>query len=274
MKSYEIFANHAHVFQEQVRPDGTIGELLRIMDLCGISKAVAFAPFSKYFDDSEYSDQNRWLAAQIRNQDRLYGFGIVNIEKGNLKEQVHAIRGLGLRGIKIHPAVQKLKIDSPEAFEIYEAAQDEGLALSFHTGIHWHRIRDYNVLLFDEVAWHFPALRFSMEHVGGYSFFREAVAVMSNNRKNVFAGLTSVSDRGKNKYWYLDDQQLKDLFWLTGCGRSIFGLDFPYNREDQTMQDSGRLRSLGLSEEDEARIFGGNLLKFLGEQTDSTAAKG
>ena len=75
MKSYEIFANHAHVFQEQVRPDGTIGELLRIMDLCGISKAVAFAPFSKYFDDSEYSDQNRWLAAQIQNQDRLYGFG-------------------------------------------------------------------------------------------------------------------------------------------------------------------------------------------------------
>lgn len=58
-----------------------------------------------------------------------------------------------------------------KACEVYSAAQENGLFLSFHTGLHWHRIADYQPLLFDEVAWNFPRLKFSMEHVGGYHFF-------------------------------------------------------------------------------------------------------
>ena len=43
-----------------------------------------------------------------------------------------------------------------KACEVYSAAQENGLFLSFHTGLHWHRIADYQPLLFDEVAWNFP----------------------------------------------------------------------------------------------------------------------
>lgn len=41
----KIIANHAHVFQESKRPHGTISVLKQVMDECGISQAVAFAPF-------------------------------------------------------------------------------------------------------------------------------------------------------------------------------------------------------------------------------------
>lgn len=68
-----------------------------------------------------------------------------------------------------------------KACKVYSAAQENGLFLSFHTGLHWYRIADYQPLLFDEVAWNFPRLKFSMEHVGGYHFFRDALAVICNN---------------------------------------------------------------------------------------------
>ncbi len=41
----KIYANHAHVFQKEVREDGTIDCLKRVMDICGIERAVAIAPF-------------------------------------------------------------------------------------------------------------------------------------------------------------------------------------------------------------------------------------
>ena len=81
---------------------------------------------------------------------------------------------------------------SEKAFEVYGQAEKLGLLLSFHTGIHWHRIQDYNVILHDEIAYHFKNLKFTMEHVGGYAYFDQAVGVLCNNPKTTFAGLTSV----------------------------------------------------------------------------------
>ena len=35
-----------------------------------------------------------------------------------------------------------------ELFEVYEEAEKQGLFLSFHTGLHWHRIADYQMHAF------------------------------------------------------------------------------------------------------------------------------
>ncbi len=65
---------------------------------------------------------------------------------------MEAIYQLGFPGIKLHPAFQHFTSMGKRAFGVYAAAQKKDLFLTFHTGIHWHRISDYNVLLFDEVA--------------------------------------------------------------------------------------------------------------------------
>ena len=44
-----IFANHAHVFPKEIRPEGSVESLMRFLDECEIDKAVAFAPFSDRF---------------------------------------------------------------------------------------------------------------------------------------------------------------------------------------------------------------------------------
>ena len=266
--AYDIFANHAHVFPKTVREDGTVDVLLRTMDACGIGKAVCFATFPRQLGAGQ-EETNAWLAREISGNDRLVGFGVIDFEKGNLKEQVDRIADLGFPGIKLHPAYQKFAVDGQQAFEVYAQAEERGLFLSFHTGVHWHRIRDYQVWRFDEVAYHFKKLRFSMEHLGGYCFFNEGLAVMLNNMRRgqeprVYAGLTSVFDPDMNRIWYLSDDKIYDLIWQTGDRASIFGLDFPYNDTQKIKEAIAHVEGLDLPEESKQRILGGNLHRALG----------
>ena len=276
MSDYKIYANHAHLFPKGTKPNADIDKLKELMSACGIEKAVCFAPFHNQmdmYDVSRGQNPNDWLANEIKNEPSLIGFGTINFERDDLKEQVKHISELGFKGIKIHPAYQEVKVDSPELFEVYEQAQEENLFLSFHTGLHWHRIRDYQMLLFDEVAFNFPRLRFSMEHMGGYSFFKEALLVMNNNSRDeiqhVFAGWTSIP-MGEDEFgnprrgvWSLTDDDLCDLIYQTGTERSIFGLDFPYNDIEKTKKAIDRIKNLPISEEAKRGILGENLKREL-----------
>ena len=276
MSDYKIYANHAHLFPRGTKPNADIDKLKELMAACSIEKSVCFAPFQNQmdmYDVSRGQNPNDWLANEIKDEPSLVGFGSINFERDDLKAQVKHISELGLKGIKIHPAYQEVKVDSPELFQVYEQAQEENLFLSFHTGLHWHRIRDYQMLLFDEVAYHFPRLRFSMEHMGGYSFFKEALLIMNNNSRDeihhVFAGWTSIP-MGEDEFgnprkgvWSLTDDDLCDLIYQTGTERSIFGLDFPYNDIEKTKRAIDRIKNLPISEEAKRGILGENLKREL-----------
>lgn len=265
----EIIANHAHIFQKEVHEDGSVESLKRFLYECGIDKAVCFAPFESYFNSNGESP-NRWLYEQIKNDDSLLAFGTIDFTRDNFTEQVEEIYGLGFSGIKIHPAFQKIKIDEDRACQVYEAAERRGLPISFHTGIHWHRISSYNTLLYDEVAYRFPKLKICMEHVGGHSFFNEAVAVMCNNGDRIYAGLTSVFHRDTHKYWYLGKEKVKELIWLTSIDQCVFGLDFPYTKPGQ-IQDAMKamrecIEEMQLDDDAVEKVFGGNLLRMIGRE--------
>lgn len=266
----KIIVNHAHVFQEEVRKEGSIQELKRVMEKCAVDKAVCFAPFSKHYQSNHGESANRWLYDQIKNDDHFLAFGTIDFSKDDLVGQVEEICQLGFAGIKMHPAFQKFKVDEDRACQVYAAAQKYGLPISFHTGIHWHRISSYNTLLYGEVAYKFPELKICMEHVGGYSFFNEAVAVMCNNPKTVYAGLTSVFDREKNRFWYLGKEKVKDLIWLCGIDKCIFGLDFPYNSAEKIADAMNQMQEciaeLGMGEEELQKVFGGNLMRMIGQE--------
>ena len=274
MSDYKIYANHAHLFPKNTKPNGDIDNLKALMDACEIEKAVCFAPFENQMAMYNLTEKPcEWLAQEIKNEDSLVGFGTICFDRNDLEDQVKRIKDLGLLGIKIHPADQEVKVDSPELFRVYEQAEKENLFLSFHTGLHWHRIADYRMLLFDEVAYNFPKLRFSMEHMGGYSFFREALLVMNNNSRDeiqhVFAGWTSIP-MGEDEFgnprrgvWTLTDDDLCDLIYQTGPERSIFGLDTPYNNIEKTQKAIDRIKNLPISEEAKRGILGENLKREL-----------
>lgn len=267
----KIWANHAHVFPAGAKPGGEIERLKELMAACGIEKAVCFTCFRDQYERSGLpGDPVGWLAEAIRDDGSLIGFGTVDFDRDDIVYQTERIAGLGMRGIKIHPAAQEVGILSEKARQVYETAQEKRLFLSFHTGIHWHRISDYHPLLFDEVACDYPELKFSMEHIGGYHFFRDALAVMCNAKRNseentVFAGWTSVAmgEDGLPGEWSLTDDELRTVIRQTGNERSIFGLDFPYKGIEQAKAAIERILSLDIPEEAKAGVLGGNLRKAL-----------
>ena len=272
MSDYRIFANHAHLFPKNTKPNGDIDCLRELLHACEIEKALCFSPFWHQMDMYAHTTgQNpcEWAAQEIKNDSRFVGFGTINFERTDLKDQVKKIKALGLKGIKIHPAAQEVKIDSPALFEVYEEAQEQGLFISFHTGLHWHRIADYKMLLFDEVAYNFPKLRFSMEHIGGYSFFRDALLIMNNNSRceipHVYAGWTSIAmetdEMGNTRQgaWSLTDDDLCTLIHQAGYETSIFGLDFPYKGIEQTKAAIDRIKNLPIPEKAKHAILGDNL---------------
>jgi predicted TIM-barrel fold metal-dependent hydrolase len=267
-----VLAHHAHVFPESVNANGTADRLLRLLDDCGIDGAVCFAPVAHQLQGTGL-DPVAWLAGELKSRPRLHGFGTVDLRRRDIREQVRRIADFGFRGIKVHPNAQEFDMLGESALELYGAAQDENLFLTFHSGVHHYRIKHYNVLNFDEIAWNFPKLRLSLEHVGGYSFFPEALAVIVNNipfpprpgeRPRVFGGLTSVFTPHYNRFWYMPRERLLEAVAQAGASLLIFGLDFPYNLEDNTKLGLRTLRELGLPESDLALILGGNLRRELG----------
>lgn len=270
--SLRIFANHAHVFPGTMNPNGTVDRLLKLLDACGIEQAVCFAPFPhQCVRGLGPEKQNDWLAEEIKPHSRLFGFGTVDPTRDDAREQIEHAAQLGLKGLKLHPNAQKFDILEPRMIEIYSTANEFNLFITFHTGVHQSRLAETRVIRFDEIAWQFPDLRFSMEHVGGYHFFEEALAVIFNHvpppwetgKCNVFAGLASVFTPNHNRFWYLSDERLKELCAQVGAKHMIFGLDFPYNLEEQTKMGIETIRRLFKPEEQEL-ILGGNLRRELG----------
>lgn len=270
--AYKLFANHCHVFPHGAKDNAQIENLKQLMADCGIEKAVCFTCFQDQYDRcGKPGDPNTWLYNEIKDDPSLVGFGTVNFERDDITEQVEYIASLGFKGIKIHPAYQEVNIMSDKARQVYAKAEELGLFLSFHTGLHWHRLADYNVLLFDEVAWHYPKLRLSMEHIGGYHFFREALAVILNNLRaapypTVFAGWTSVGEEDEEIQggWHLSDKELRTVIKQSGNDRSIFGLDFPYNDTEDTKKFIARIQNMDIPEEAKEGILGKNLATALG----------
>lgn len=268
--SNRVFANHAHVFPEAINPDATIDRLLRMMDACEIEQAVCFAPFP-HQAAGHGIEPNAWLAGALSDQPRLIGFGTIDPTRDDTAAQVARCADLGMLGLKLHPNAQKFDILSDRPLDAYAEAQKRKLFLSFHTGVHRFRLLPTALLRFDEIAWKFPDLRFSLEHVGGYHFFNEALAVIFNHvpppwekgKCNVFAGLTSVFTTDHNRFWHLSDERLLELAAQVGVEQLIFGLDFPYNLEKATSTGLETIRRL-FDPAAQALILGGNLRRELG----------
>jgi hypothetical protein len=172
----------------------------------------------------------------------------------------------------MHPNAQEFDILCPAALEAYGAAQELGLFITFHSGVHHYRIAHYNVLKFDEVAYQFPDLHFSLEHVGGYAFFTEALAVITNSipfppipgrKPRVYAGLTSVFTPNYIRMWYMPPERMRELIAQVGAEQLIFGLDFPYNLDENTKTALETFTALGLPDTHLQLILGDNLREVL-----------
>jgi len=265
-----LFVNHVHVFPKKVRREGSPDVFAEIAAELGIEGGVFFAPFGYQWPDG---DPNGWLARELRRHRRYVGYGTLDPQKP-AREQVSRIADLGLLGVKIHGPAQHFPLHCDWIMDAYEQMERLGLVADFHLGVHGYRIKDYHPLLLDEVAHRFPELCMVYEHVGGWHFLRDTLAVIVNHQEGgedvrtpsgrLYAGIASVLDREGNPAWYLGPDGVGDVAWQIGHNHLIYGADFPYSSRERIAADLAIIRGMGLAPEAETELLGGNLRELLG----------
>jgi predicted TIM-barrel fold metal-dependent hydrolase len=259
-----FFVNHIHVFPPELWPGAGPGDMATLAADLGIDGGVFFAPFSYRWPGG---DPNGWLARELLHYPTFAGFGTLDPAKP-ARDQVMRASDLGLRGIKLHAAAQHFPLNCDWIMEGYAQMERLGMVADFHLGVHGYRIREYHPLLLDDVAHRFPELPMVLEHVGGWHFVRDAVAVIANHTTSekgyLYAGIASVLDRVRQKEWYLGPTGVADLVWQIGAEHMIYGTDFPYNGRDEIARDLADLQTMDLPPASQAAILGDNLRALLG----------
>lgn len=261
-----MLVNHCHVrpagTMDAVNPAlGTIEVLREIMDELGIDRAVAFAPSPRLLNGPR--EANQWLWEQIRDDDRLEGFMTLNPTAPESVAIMQEFAEKGLRGVKTHPPVYRFRIDDEAAYPFYQEAAQLNLPILFHTGVHGWLLENYMPILIDRIAHQFPELKVIVEHMGGWEFFGQALAVVRNN-DNCYAGITSTLD--PDWAWYIPPELMQHMISLIGSERVIFGTDYPFRQLEGIRRDIEAVHSITPCAAAAENILGASLAALIGCQ--------
>ena len=262
---FQIIDTHCHIYPEKIaakavagtdtfydtvaKCDGTAGSLLRINTEEGIDhtlvQSVATTP-------KQVNSINTFIAETVAASDgRFTGLGTLHPDSEDQRADVRHLVDLGLKGVKLHPDIQKFKIDDYRCLKIYELCEREGLPILLHTGDSRFDYSNPNRLL--PVMKIYTELTVIGAHLGGWSVWDEAV--------DKLAGLPNLYVDTCSCFAFMKRQKMRDIILAYGADRVLFGTDYPmWPIEDEI----AALLSLGLSEEDNRKIFAENAEKLFG----------
>lgn len=132
---------------------------------------------------------NEQVAELAGANPRFLGFASVDPSSKDAPKQLErAIRGLGLRGLKLDPALQRFHPDDRRlAWPLYQACAELGIPMLIHCGLSWSLLGQAKYarpLALEEVAQEFPALPIIVAHFG-WPWVEEAL-LLALKYRNVY----------------------------------------------------------------------------------------
>jgi aminocarboxymuconate-semialdehyde decarboxylase len=232
---------------------------------------------------------NDHMAEACREHRRHYaGIGTVPMQAPRLavQELERCMDQLGLQGVQIGSHIGDWNLDAPELLPFFEAAQDLGAAILVHpwdmmgsesmpkywmpwlVGMPAEQSRAACALIFGGVLEKFPRLKVCLAHGGGsfpytigrieHGFNMRPDLVATDNPHNP----RKYFDRLFFDSWVADDRALRYLLDTVGVPRVMLGTDYPFPLGEQV--PGAGIASLGLSESEQARLYHGTALEWLG----------
>lgn len=197
----------------------SVDVLLKQMDEAGVSKSVLFA-----VDAPIVYSSNEYVSSLCKKYpDRFIGFASVNPLKENaVKDLERAVKELGLKGLKLHPPLQKFYTNDPKVFPVYEKALELNIPVVFHVGTTPFGslccLGQADPMLLDDVAVRYPDLRILITHLGTL-YHHQAFMVVEKN-PNVYIDTAA--------YLYeIKELLTENLINRVGKHKFIFGTDYP-----------------------------------------------
>lgn len=217
---------------------------------------------------------NEYVADVVaRDPEHFVGFASVDPLGGikSVDELEHAVKDLGLKGLKLLPAYSGCAPGDPRVFPVYESARDLGVPVTVHTGFATSQslMSHDKPDSVDEVAIQFPDLRIIIAHMG-FLWSNTALMVMWKHG-NVYGDLAGWS-------FMPFDLLTRTLSYAKHLGvihKILWGTDYPFCESAAThLQDIDRMRRIPaysakigidpqLTPSDIEKVLGNNALSIL-----------
>jgi aminocarboxymuconate-semialdehyde decarboxylase len=241
---------------------------------------------------------NDHTAAICRKHPLHYaGIGTVPLQSPQLavQELERCMDQLDLQGVQIGSHVNDWNLDAPELFDFFQAASELGAAILVHpwdmmgkdtmpkywmpwlVGMPAEQARAACCLIFGGVLERLPKLKVCFAHGGGsfpysigrieHGFHMRPDLVATDNPRNPREYL----ERVYFDSWVADDRALRYLIDTVGIDRVMMGTDYPFPLGEQ--EPGSFIDGLGLSESDQARMYHGTALEWLGLPASRFEAK-
>ena len=262
MKKYRIIDSHCHVYPDKIAQkasdatatfyelppslDGRISTLLEHGERAGIEhfivQSVATTP-------KQVSSINNFIAQAVAESGgRFTGLGTLHPDSEDMKADVDEIIALGLKGVKLHPDIQKVKLDDPRMHKMYELCEGR-LPMLLHTGDCRYDNSNPNRLI--PILEKYPSLTVIGAHFGGWSIWEEAT-------KQLYTYRNFLVDCSSSLY-AISKEKAKELILAYGTDRVLFGTDYPLWTPEEEIE---RFMSLDLTDEQREDILYNNTAKL------------
>ncbi|HZP61821.1 MAG TPA: amidohydrolase family protein [Terriglobales bacterium] len=246
------------------------------MDVAGIDRAVLL-PIDCRRARKLGVSSNEQVAELCAGSSRFIGFASVDpARKGAAKELQQAVEGLGLRGLKLDPALQDFDPHDAGAFAVYEVAESLGIPVLVHTGMSWAPetpLERCHPLSWEQPVRRFSKLNFILAHFG-WPWVWDAIA-MALKYPNVYLDTSCLYyDSPKEFFQFVFSKQVPTtLIERSLRNKIVFGSNYP-RVEIKNMVHA--LKSLALTEGCLHRIFVENAERLLAkpERKTHTAGRG
>jgi len=246
-------------------PPQPLDLFLMEMEEAGIEKAVLL-PIDCTSRHNCKIVSNETVADLAKNNSAFIGFASVDPSLETApKDLEFAVKELGLRGLKLDPALQGFSIDDHDkAYPVYETCQSLGIPMVIHCGLNWAPsglAKFAKPDMLDEVANTFPELSMVIAHAG-WPWINEALMVALKYPRVYLDTAILYSGTPANAYKKVFDHLIGiEVLERSLRDQVLFGSNYP--RVDIRRSMKG-LKALGLSPELQKNILINNPHRILG----------
>ena len=195
-----------------MQKDGTVETLLESGRSCGIGHFVVFSAAAA---PGQVQAINDYIASVCRQRPEFTGFGTLHPDMESPQDEIQRLMGLGLRGIKFHPDMQRFNIDDERMMDIYAIVEGR-LPLIFHSGD--YRFSFSHPSRLARVLDNFPKLCVVAAHFGGWSVFD--IAWDYFYKRHCYFDVSSSLP-------FIGPRRAAELIRSYGAERFLFGSDYP-----------------------------------------------